>query len=63
MAGTTSLPTDGDFPLERYRVTSLPPDFYYISNFISKEEEERILQKVRCFVSEMFKGKVQVYRV
>ena len=32
--------------LERYRITSLPSDFYYIPDFISVEEEESILAKV-----------------
>ena len=32
--------------LEAFRVAGLPPDFYYIPDFISVEEETSILQKV-----------------
>lgn len=32
--------------LEAFHIAGLPPDFYYISNFISVEEETSILQKV-----------------
>ncbi|EUC34052.1 hypothetical protein COCCADRAFT_94499 [Bipolaris zeicola 26-R-13] len=32
--------------LEAFRIAGLPPDFYYISNFISVEEETSILQKI-----------------
>ncbi|KAL6703826.1 hypothetical protein ACN47E_009045 [Coniothyrium glycines] len=32
--------------LEAYRITSLPPDFFYIPNFITPEEEASILQKI-----------------
>jgi alkylated DNA repair protein alkB family protein 6 len=35
-------------PLENFRVSSLPPEMYYIPNFISAEEEASVLQKVRC---------------
>lgn len=37
--------------LEAFRIAGLPPDFYYIPNFISVEEETSILQKVspHCF--------------
>ena len=33
--------------LEAFRIAGLPPDFYYIPNFISPEEESSIVQKVR----------------
>lgn len=33
--------------VESWRIQSLPPNFYYIPNFITVEEESSILQKVR----------------
>ena len=44
-----SLPIDDKTGLEAFRIAGLPPDFYYIPNFISVEEEASILQKV-CFL-------------
>jgi hypothetical protein len=32
--------------LQTFKIASLPPDFYYIPNFISAEEEASILTKV-----------------
>lgn len=36
--------------LEAARITSLPADAFYISDFISEDEEEWLLQKVSCVV-------------
>lgn len=39
--------------LEAARITALPEDAFYISNFITKDEEDRLLQKVSandCFM-------------
>jgi alkylated DNA repair protein alkB family protein 6 len=41
MAAETTQP-----PLQGFRIAGLPPDFYYIPNFITAEEESSILQKV-----------------
>ena len=32
--------------LESFRIAGLPPEFYYIPNFITPEEEASILDKV-----------------
>ena len=40
------LPTSRD-GLQAFRIASLPPEFYYIPNFITAEEEASILGKVR----------------
>lgn len=34
--------------LEAARITSLPDDAFYISNFIAEDEEKWLLQKVSC---------------
>jgi len=36
--------------LKAYRIIGLPPNFYYIPNFITKEEEASILQKVGSYL-------------
>jgi hypothetical protein len=33
--------------LEAFRISSLPPEMYYVPDFISAEEETSILQKAR----------------
>jgi alkylated DNA repair protein alkB family protein 6 len=32
--------------LDAFRIVGLPPDFYYVANFISVEEEASILKNV-----------------
>ncbi|KAH7070707.1 hypothetical protein BKA63DRAFT_83284 [Paraphoma chrysanthemicola] len=39
-------PKDHTNALETFRIAGLPPDFYYIPNFITVEEEASILQKI-----------------
>lgn len=39
--------SDGNDKLQAFRISSLPPDFYYIPNFITIAEEASLLQKVR----------------
>ena len=42
--------TTNEFPeLERYRVQSLPQGIYYISRFLTLEEERSLLDKVLFF--------------
>ncbi|KAI1414655.1 hypothetical protein F5Y13DRAFT_13160 [Hypoxylon sp. FL1857] len=41
-SGSLTLPDS----LDQVRITSLPPDAYYISDFITQEEEEAILDKI-----------------
>lgn len=48
-----SLETDFMLPscLEASRITTMPSSAYYVADFVSAEEEETILSKVRCFQS------------
>lgn len=32
--------------LQQHQIPDLPPDMFYIPNFISQDEEQRILEKV-----------------
>lgn len=38
--------TDAKQGLQAFRIAGLPPDFYYIPNFLTLEEEVSILNKV-----------------
>lgn len=38
--------------LEAARITSLPADAFYISDFVSEDEEEWLLQKVSGYASD-----------
>lgn len=35
-----------EFNIEAARITSLPDDAFYISDFITEDEEDRLLEKV-----------------
>ncbi|KAL1592507.1 hypothetical protein SLS59_009740 [Nothophoma quercina] len=39
MPTETTAAQDADCPLQAFRIPGLPPDFYYIPNFVSVEEE------------------------
>jgi hypothetical protein len=39
--------TDATQDLQAFHIAGLPPDFYYIPNFLTVEEEASILNKVR----------------
>lgn len=43
-----------EFDLEAARITALPEDAFYISDFITEDEEDWLLQKVSandCFIT------------
>jgi alkylated DNA repair protein alkB family protein 6 len=46
MEGPPILPNVPE-DLTPYRIKSLPPNFYYIPNFLTPSEEAYLLQKVR----------------
>jgi alkylated DNA repair protein alkB family protein 6 len=45
--------TDAKQDLRAFRLVDLPPEFYYIPNFITAEEEASILQKVQSTCQSM----------
>lgn len=47
---------------QHFRILSLPPDFYYIPNFITAEEEASILQKVGPRIGSMLLSLMGVSR-
>lgn len=47
-----------DCDLEAARITSLPDGAFYISDFISEDEEEWLLQKVSCLTDVCIRPRV-----
>ena len=46
----TNFPGNNSWKLEDAKIPDLPDSFYYISDFISDEEERRILEQVGHFL-------------
>lgn len=54
--------TPSDLLLQQHRIPVLPPSMFYIPNFISEDEEQRILEKVTNY-SFNFRSYVCTYSI